>query len=356
MRERLLVFAPDPTQALPTSQPGGNASAARVFLDAALTSHFDVSYLDTRMRAFPIPSRRERTLGALGRGQKLAAHVLAERVDVALAFCSVDTSFYEKLAMLATCRVAGARTFLSPRSGLAVRWFADSWAARAMLRLSGSWLTGLVTQSESWRSFYVDLGFPAARTHVCPNAVSLEGWLPAPIENERFRFLYLGWMTAEKGVDELVEAGRRLHALHPGTFEVVFAGDGARAKPLLEQREPWARVLGWVRGAEVRREIGRANVLVHPSRFEGSPNAVLEAMAGARAVIATCVGATPELIGETGIVVQPGDVDALVRAMADLLCSPKRAEALGLSARQRVEHNFTRSLVADRWVEILRSD
>ncbi len=64
-----------------------------------------------------------------------------------------------------------------------------------------------------------------------------------------------------------------------------------------------------------------AELFILPSRWEGMPNAVLEAMAAGKPVVATEVGGVPELVlhGETGILVPPGDTDALAQAILDLL-------------------------------------
>jgi glycosyltransferase involved in cell wall biosynthesis len=90
--------------------------------------------------------------------------------------------------------------------------------------------------------------------------------------------------------------------------------------------------------------VSRANVCVVPSVWHDAfPLAVLEAMARARAVIATNVGGIPELIEHdvTGLLVPPGDETALAEAIAALLADPARAARLGEAARERVAERFT---------------
>ena len=85
-----------------------------------------------------------------------------------------------------------------------------------------------------------------------------------------------------------------------------------------------------------------AELFILPSRWEGMPNAVLEAMAAGKPVVATEVGGVPELVlhGETGILVPPGDPDALAHAILDLCTDPVKAHTMGAAARVRVQEHF----------------
>lgn len=98
--------------------------------------------------------------------------------------------------------------------------------------------------------------------------------------------------------------------------------------------------------ADVPEILARFDILCLTSESEGMPNAVLEAMAAGRPVVAMGVGGVPEIIvdGETGHVVPPGDVGALARAVDGLLADPERAAAMGVAGRRRVaiEHDPAR--------------
>jgi glycosyltransferase involved in cell wall biosynthesis len=78
-----------------------------------------------------------------------------------------------------------------------------------------------------------------------------------------------------------------------------------------------------------------------PSLSEGSPNAVLESLAAARAVIGTEVGGVPEMLaGGGGVIVDPGDPVALAEQIEALLADPARARAMGLEGRRAVLERF----------------
>jgi glycosyltransferase involved in cell wall biosynthesis len=102
--------------------------------------------------------------------------------------------------------------------------------------------------------------------------------------------------------------------------------------------------------------LAAADIAVHPSLHEIFPNAVGEAMACGRPVIAADAGGTSELIGnsgEAGILVPAGDPDALAQAIGGLLADPERRTQLGAAARRRIETEFPLSRMIDEYERIL---
>lgn len=87
----------------------------------------------------------------------------------------------------------------------------------------------------------------------------------------------------------------------------------------------------------------RAQVVVSPSLYEGFGLPAAEAMACGAAVVATTAGAFPEFIedGRTGVLVPPGDPDALAAAIKSLLCDPERCAGMGAAASEHIRSQFT---------------
>jgi glycosyltransferase involved in cell wall biosynthesis len=156
-----------------------------------------------------------------------------------------------------------------------------------------------------------------------------------------------------KGVDVLVEAAARLKDDFPGlTFRV--AGEGDERANLHQQ----VRVAGLDRRfllpgsqRDVPAFLGGLDIAVLPSRAEGMPNAVLEYMAAARPIVATRVGATPEMVrdGEHGLLVPPDDPAALAAAIARLVRDPALAQRLGEAARARACAQYSRAAMVRRF-------
>ncbi len=94
---------------------------------------------------------------------------------------------------------------------------------------------------------------------------------------------------------------------------------------------------------EIATAMSAIDIVVLPSLWEGLPVSLLEAMAMKKPVIASRVGGIPEVVvpGETGILIPPGDAQALANAAIHLLTDPERASAMGRAGYERVQRNFT---------------
>jgi glycosyltransferase involved in cell wall biosynthesis len=115
-------------------------------------------------------------------------------------------------------------------------------------------------------------------------------------------------------------------------------------------------VTGYVAHKDLPAYYSLMDVFVHPSLRDGTPNAVLEALACEKAVIATPVGGARNIIeNETnGIFVNVNDVGALAEALDDLLDNPEKRERLGKAARETIVNGFTPEMELKANLEIYR--
>ncbi len=190
---------------------------------------------------------------------------------------------------------------------------------------------------------------PSARVHVVPNGPDVDETAPAAAnEPIRGRVLCLGSFVADKGVDVLVDAAALLADDLPG-LRVVLAGAG-QDEALLRERvaagglQERVEFLGWVNGADRDAELSKASLFVLPSRTEGFPLALLEAMWHGVPCVATEVGAVPEILADgAGVTVPPGDPGALAAAMRSLLDGRVDAAAVGRAGARRVRDRYAPS-------------
>jgi glycogen(starch) synthase len=172
----------------------------------------------------------------------------------------------------------------------------------------------------------------ATRIHVVPNGVDLP---PEPGEpSAPPHVLFAGRLSAEKGVEDLLEAARGL--------ELVVVGDG----PL---RELVPGALGFVPRDELSRQYAAATVVASPSRREGFGLTCAEAMAHARPVVATAVGNLRDLVvdGETGLLVPPRDPQAMRTALERILADRALGRRLGAAGRARIAKLYDWERVVD---------
>jgi glycosyltransferase involved in cell wall biosynthesis len=118
--------------------------------------------------------------------------------------------------------------------------------------------------------------------------------------------------------------------------------------------EPRAQFLGYRK--DVPLILAASDAFALPSLWEGMSNALLEAMAAGKPVVATSVdGAMDQVVpGETGLLVPPRDADALARALLHLARDPRQAQAMGLKGRERVRREFSLSRMTDAYIELYR--
>ncbi len=192
---------------------------------------------------------------------------------------------------------------------------------------------------------------------IIPNGVDLETFSAPERDWSSPRILSVGRVVHQKGFDLALRALADLKDLD---WQWSIAGDGPQRPVLQAMAEEHGlqnriRFLGWLTADQLKEQYNAANLFLFPSRHEGMPNAVLEAMASGLPVVATRIAGNEELVvnGETGALVPPEDVDALREALKPLLVGAQRREQMGRAARQRVESSFGWNRVAEQYQSIL---
>ncbi len=218
----------------------------------------------------------------------------------------------------------------------------------------------LVTVSDAFAAQLLRRRIPHSRLTVLHNAIDPDWGLraadPALRAETRARFqiapteivlLIVGRLSREKSHTELVEALARLQTLLPHlSIRLLIAGDGPE-RPRIEAAArahgcfPHVIFAGQV--SDVLPLYSAADFAVLASKTEGSPNALLEALAASLPVVATSVGGVPEIVssGDTAWLVPPSQPSALADALAFALSHPDDARSLALRGRQLILDRFT---------------
>lgn len=208
-----------------------------------------------------------------------------------------------------------------------------------------------------------ELGAPTSRTRLIYGGADPRRFAPDPCER-RQGVLFVGRLTPHKGIDRLIQA-------LPDGASLTIAGSTGHDQAMPERDYPLllrqlatrrdVRFLGPVPDDELPQLYRRAAVLVLPSVqrtcygreirvSELLGLVVLEAMASGTPVIASRLGGLPEIFedGETGFLVEPGNVTELQDRLAAILANPSLASRLGSKARERVLERFTWEHCAER--------
>jgi glycogen(starch) synthase len=186
----------------------------------------------------------------------------------------------------------------------------------------------------------------ATRTSVIYKAFKDPAVAPAPIPFEAPRLLCQGRLVEEKCFHLAVDAMPWVLAMFPDAW-LDIAGDGPE-RDRLERRvsslglESATSFHGWVSPDAVPGLLNETTLLVMPSRTEGLPGVAIQAAQMGRPVVATRVGGSSEVVahGETGMLVENGNSEALGEAICSLLGDPGATKAMGERARRRAGRLF----------------
>ena len=194
----------------------------------------------------------------------------------------------------------------------------------------------LVLSEKAAHTFRVR-GFPEDKLYYLPRGVDVERFKPGK-RPQKFRAVFAGALIRRKGIQHVLKAWHRLNLSDAELWLVGFVHE--EAKPYLKQF--WRdniRVVGFVRDPE--NYLSQGTVHVFPSQWEGSAKVTYEAAACALPQITTREAGDVVRDGIEGIIVKPGDVNAIAAALEHLYQHPEIVEQKGTAARRRVVENFT---------------
>lgn len=330
---KILMVGPD------LSLHGGIVSVVQGYLDGGLPEACDgFEYLGTGV-------------GSTKLGKSIAfARALAryERVmpsyDIVHLHISARGSYKRKSIMARMARKAGKYVILHDHDGEFEKAFEEGGDAyRRDVRKTFGIADRVVVLSEEWRDYFAENVCDSEKIVVVHNGVKVPAEPCSPWSQQDI--LFLGRLDARKSPDVLLRASRRVLERFPGT-KVVFGGDGEveKNKALAEELgiANHCEFHGWVSGAEREGLFARAAVYCLPSKNEGLPMSVLEAMARGIPTVATPVGGVPQVIedGVSGFLVDVDDVDALSDRLNILLDKPGLRENVGAASRNTVTRLF----------------
>ncbi len=327
---------------------GGIASAVNAWAEAGLLARWPVTYVATHRDG----TRLEKLLRAIDALVAFAA--LACRIPCAVlhVHAASRASFWRKLPFIAAALLMRWPVLFHLHGGGFATFYERECGAigRAAVRFVMARAARVIVVSERWKG-WVRTAFPKARVDCVPNAVPLR---PAAWETrDPARIAFVGRLTQEKGVHDLLEAVASLRVSHP-RVRLELAGDGD-ADAIARRAYDLGigdRVLirGWCDAPARERMLARAGVFALASHAEGLPMSLLEAMAAGCPVVASRVGGIPDAVqdGTDGLLVPAGDVPALAAALARVLEDRDLAARLGGSAQVAIARRHSPAVAVDR--------
>ncbi len=251
--------------------------------------------------------------------------------------------------------LAAARWWRRP---LVRRWYGFAGMQRRVARAIPDLLT---VSSSSAADIAADFGVRPDQLHVVPLGVDTARFSPPDRPRVPGRIIAISSADRPlKGIGTLLAAVARLRSHHDLELRLVarLEPDGPTEKLIAELGiSDIVRICGGLSDTELADLFGSAEVAAVPSLYEGFSLPAVEAMASGTPVVASRAGALPEVLGADGRcaeLVEPGDVDALTRALGDLLDSPGRRHRMGAAGRRRALDVFSWESVAAQTVRVYR--
>lgn len=336
---------------------GGVSSVVNGYIQAGLFDRWPIVYLDTHVEG----SKAKKLVTAFSALRKLLSMLLMGEVALLHVHTSDRVSFWRKFIYIIFVFMAGRPVVFHMHAGTFLLFYRDrcgrlaKWLVRFVLDRAAY----VVALSSQWKANLLSI-VPSANVVCIYNSITLPPEHDVLPQQERHRvLLFLGRLGQGKGTYDLLEAVARIRHLFPD-IELRCGGDGEleavveRAKELHIGEN--IKILGWVKDEQKQRHLDEAAVYVLPSYYEGLPMGVLEAMAAGVPVITTTVGGIPDVIetGVDGILIEPGDVDALACAIESLLANPDLRSEMGMAGKHKILECFTAEKVLPQLEQIYR--
>jgi glycosyltransferase involved in cell wall biosynthesis len=280
---------------------------------------------------------------------RFLAILLFRRPDVVHVHFASGYSIVRKLPFInAACRM-GVPVLAHHHGGAFTEFIgAEDWRVHAARRALKRTMLIAVIDERSMSLLSNWLGLPNERFVLLPNTVVVPTSVSKRRTQERdsLTFLYVGRLSIEKGVDDLLEAFAGMADQMPRA-SLIVAGDGSQLDVLLaSSRGLRVDFLGRVTAEDRDNLLDRCDVFVLPSHVENVPLALMEAMAYGLPVVATRVGGVPDMVenGSSGLIVEAGDVVGMRQAMVRCAEDGSLRRALGRAARVRAASFDRRAL------------
>jgi glycosyltransferase involved in cell wall biosynthesis len=271
----------------------------------------------------------------------LLAYAVISGCDVAHINLSADGSTWRKSTLAWLCRLLHIPYVIHLHSGrYHTFWSSQRPVVRRHINRMFEGAGTVIVLGSIWAEL-VRRNTPsvAKRVIILPNATAT---MPQKLtmhanEPHPVHILFLGRLGANKGIPELIQALTQLSGVD--SWHATLAGDGdveeVRRSVMDLGLSERVAVPGWVDNQETEELLCTADILVLPSRGENLPMSIVEAFAHGLAVIATPVGAIPEIVEHerTGLLIPVGDVSALQEALVRVMSDKELRTCLGNAAR-----------------------
>ncbi|MFT7592357.1 MAG: glycosyltransferase involved in cell wall biosynthesis [bacterium] len=309
----------------PKETKGGSSTACLLLLQSEAFSVKNVILLDSTLDNISNNVLASRIWRAVKRFGKLTHIIFTNKPKSVLITCGHGWSFFEKGMMLLYLKAFGVSSVITPNSGLILGSFKSN-IFRKYFRFVSKHAKYVVCQGDFWKETFTKYSANPQKLVVIKNWLSPESiskpLLPFSIkERNKINLVYLGWIEAYKGLDDLLQAVA-LSKKKNNNVHLDIWGEGSYKSHIIEEIEKLdltfnVKLKGWASELDKSEIYKTQSIAVLSSHYEGMPNVVLEAMANGLPVIASNISTLPEVIthSKNGLLFDVGNIEALAHCI-----------------------------------------
>lgn len=321
-----------------TQTRGGIATYVRAIQQTPLWTEWNIRHVATHRDGSKLVKLAAFVSGAV----LFVVELIRIRPDVVHLHASADASFLRKGILFWIARLAGIPVVIHMHGSNFVDYHDGSpRIAQSMIRATLERASAVVALGDSWANRLRTIA-PSARITVIPNAIAPAQPTSQPGPDEPVHVTFLGRIGDRKGTFRLLDAWAQLDG-RDATLTIAGDGEVERARRRIQELhlEDSVDLHGWLSQQDAGELLDRAHVLVLPSRNEGQPMAVLEAMARGLCVVASDVGGLGEMIGGgCGAIVPPDDIDSIAATLRLVIDDPELRSRYAADAYERVQERY----------------
>jgi glycosyltransferase involved in cell wall biosynthesis len=327
----ILVGAKKPDSTLQKETYGGVLTLSNSIVDYADAAGFDIVVIDTLKKPYLKTSFLQEIKSGLYRLIKLTTFLQRDKHAGVIIFSGAGWGFYERVLLSAICRIVNVPCVL---------FIVDGWflSVREQCFLKRKWIElllkiphNLAASGSNWLNFYKSMGVRQA------SLVTIHYWLPKSFHptltpkvlasSEPIKFIFIGWMIEEKGLNEILSVLNELYAKYQFCFTFIGGGPMLESVQQAIRNAKWESnvfAYGWLTNEQKEQELSSSHVFVLPSYAEGFPMTLIEAMLYGLPAICSDVGGISDSLhhGVNGFLIPPRDARALKDAMEFYINNP----------------------------------
>ena len=344
---------------------GGILKSCSIIKNSSIVNNFTLITIDSTQISNPPPNILIRSLLAIKRFVLFTYKLISEKPNLALIFTSDGFSAIEKGLMCSIASFLNCNVIIFPRAGNLISQTKNSKLMKFLIKNLFISARIFLCQGDKWKDFAIDeLGFQSSDVKIINNWTATKELLALGANrnfdhNKSINLLFVGWLEEFKGVHELLEVARDL--LEEGyVFNLTFAGDGnssKKAKIFIKDNNLSNNIhlCGWVNETQLKELLSKNDIFILPSWAEGLPNSMIEAMSAGLSIIVSDVGVISDFIknGETGLLIEPRNMQSLRNAIIDLLEDKDLRKKIAINGHTLAKNTFSSEIGIERLLSVL---